>query len=326
MTYLILALVLGIIVGANDAVNVFGSAIGSKMLKFSLAISFFIIFIILINAQYPSAIYQNIIPSYFSIDKTLVILAPVIVATLFSIKLRISSSISQSLIFSIIGFAIATGITVNYKIFEQLIFVWILTPFISFVLVIILYLLINSFLNLLKLNIFYKDFVIRTLLVLFGCLAAFALGSNLTASIVGIFSPFINSSIHINENLLFFLGSACIGLGALFFSKKIIYNIGSKVSKINSVSALAILATQILILLFFSSKLIIDYVNLKFGINLFAMPISASHVTLASILGIAALKGFKETNIKNSLFIISSWIYLPIIVFVFSYYLSLTLR
>ena len=329
MTYLILALVLGIIVGANDAVNVFGSAIGSKMLKFSLAISFFIIFIILgalINAQYPSAIYQNIIPSYFSIDKTFVILAPVIVATLFSIKLRISSSISQSLIFSIIGFAIATGITVNYKIFEQLIFVWILTPFISFVLVIILYLLINSFLNLLKLNIFYKDFVIRTLLVLFGCLAAFALGSNLTASIVGIFSPFINSSIHINENLLFFLGSACIGLGALFFSKKIIHNIGSKVSKINSVSALAILATQILILLFFSSKLIIDYVNLKFGINLFAMPISASHVTLASILGIAALKRFRETNIKNSLFIISSWIYLPIIVFVFSYYLSLTLR
>jgi len=72
------------------------------MLKFSRAILFFIIFIILgaiVNAQYPSAIYQNIIPSYFSIDKTFIILVPVIVATLFSIKLKISSSISQSLIF-----------------------------------------------------------------------------------------------------------------------------------------------------------------------------------------------------------------------------------
>jgi len=329
MAYLILALVLGIIVGANDAVNVFGSAIGSKMLKFSRAILFFIIFIIIgaiINAQYPSAIYQSIIPSYFSIDKTLIILVPVIVATLFSIKLKISSSISQSLIFSIIGFATATEISVNYIIFEQLVFVWILTPFISFVLVIVLYFLINSCLNLLKLNIFYKDFVIRSLLVLFGCLAAFALGSNLTASIVGIFSPFLNSSIHINESLLFFLGSACIGLGALFFSKKIIHNIGTKVSKINPVSALAILATQIFILLFFSSKLIIDYVNLQFEINLFAMPISASHVTLASILGIAVFKGFRETNIKNSLLIISSWIYLPVIVFILSYCLSLALR
>ena len=326
MTYLILALVLGIIVGANDAVNVFGSAIASKMLKFSRAILFFIIFVILgaiINAQYPSAIYQNIIPSYFSIDKTFVILVPVIVATLFSIKLKISSSISQSLIFSIIGFSIATGININYDIFKQLIFIWILTPFISFVLVIILHILINSCLNLLKLNIFYKDFLIRFLLILFGCLAAFALGSNLTASIVGIFSPFINSSIHINENLLFLLGSACIGLGALFFSKRIIHNIGSKVSKINSVSALAILATQTFILLFFSSKLIIDYINLKFGINLFAMPISALHVTLASILGIAVFKGFRETNIRNSLLIISSWIYLPLVVFVLSYYFAL---
>jgi|TARA_B110000305_G_C19396758_1_gene617882 PiT family inorganic phosphate transporter len=326
MIYLILALVLGIIVGANDAVNVFGSAIASKMLKFSRAILFFIIFVILgaiINAQYPSAIYQNIIPSYFSIDKTFVILVPVIVATLFSIKLKISSSISQSLIFSIIGFSIATGININYDIFKQLIFIWILTPFISFVLVIILQILINSCLNLLKLNIFYKDLLIRFLLILFGCLAAFALGSNLTASIVGIFSPFINSSIYINENLLFLLGSACIGLGALFFSKRIIHNIGSKVSKINSVSALAILATQTFILLFFSSKLIIDYINLKFGINLFAMPISASHVTLASILGIAVFKGFRETNIKNSLLIISSWIYLPLVVFLLSYYFAL---
>ena len=248
---------------------------------------------------------------------------PVIVATLFSIKLKISSSISQSLIFSIIGFSIATGININYDIFKQLIFIWILTPFISFVLVIILQILINSCLNLLKLNIFYKDLLIRFLLILFGCLAAFALGSNLTASIVGIFSPFINSSIYINENLLFLLGSACIGLGALFFSKRIIHNIGSKVSKINSVSALAILATQTFILLFFSSKLIIDYINLKFGINLFAMPISASHVTLASILGIAVFKGFRETNIKNSLLIISSWIYLPLVVFLLSYYFAL---
>ena len=66
---------------------------------------------------------------------------------------------------------------------------------------------------------FYKDFVIRALLILFGCLAAFALGSNLTASIVGIFSPFINSSIHINENLLFFLGSVLMR-SELFFSPK----------------------------------------------------------------------------------------------------------
>lgn len=109
----------------------------------------------------------------------------------------------------------------------------------------------------------------------------------------------------------------------MFFSKKIIDNIGSKISKINSISALAILLTQIFILLFFSSQLIIENVNAIFNTNLFTMPISASHVTLASILGIATFKKFRETNIKNSFMIISSWIYLPGLVFVFSYSITM---
>ena len=326
MTYLILGLVLGIIIGANDAVNVFGSAIGSKMLKFSTAIIFFIIFIILgavINAQYPSAVYEKIIPTYFTIEKTVLILVPVILATLLSVKLKISSSISQSLIFSILGFAVAKELSVNINLFKQILLIWIFTPFASYVLSIFFYIFINFFLNALKLNIFYKDFIIRSLLILLGCLAAFALGSNLTASVVGIFSPYVDSIIKINENFLFFLGSSCIGLGAMFFSKKIIDNIGSKISKINSISALAILLTQIFILLFFSSQLIIENVNAIFNISLFTMPISASHVTLASILGIATFKKFRETNIKNSFMIISSWIYLPVLVFVLSYSIAM---
>lgn len=326
MSYLLLGLVLGIIIGANDAVNVFGSAIGSKMLRFSYAIIFFIIFVILgavINAQYPSAIYEKIVPGYFSINNTIFILLPVIFATLFSVKLKISSSISQSLIFSIIGFALAKKLNIDINLFKQITFIWILTPFFSYVLSIFFYYLLNLFLGFFNLNIFYKDFIIRSLLIILGCIAAFALGSNLTASVVGIFAPYVNETILINQNFLFFSGSLCIGLGALFFSKKIIHNIGSKVSKINPISALAILLTQIFVLLFFSSQLIIENINIIFSINLFAMPISASHVTLASILGIATFKKFRETNIKNSFMIISSWIYLPVIVFLTSYSITL---
>ena len=326
MTYLFLGLILGIIIGANDAVNVFGSAIGSKMLKFSYAITFFIIFVILgavINAEYPSAIYKKIAPDYFSIQNTVLILIPVIFTTLFSIKLKISSSISQSLIFSIVGYALAKELSIDNVLLKQITLIWILTPFFSYILSIFFYYLLKLFLSSLHLNIFYQDFVIRSLLIIFGCVAAFALGSNLTASIVGIFTPYIDQSILINKNILFFLGALCIGLGALFFSKKIIFNIGSNVSKINPVSALAILATQILVLLLFSSQLIIENLNEIFNINLFAMPISASHVTLSSILGIATFKKFKETNFKNFFMIISSWIYLPAVVFVISYSMTL---
>ena len=61
MLDILLIATIAIIIGANDAANVFGSAVGSRMIKFNVAIIFFIIFIILgsvINAQYPSQFMQ----------------------------------------------------------------------------------------------------------------------------------------------------------------------------------------------------------------------------------------------------------------------------
>ena len=74
MLDILLIAILALVVGANDAANVFGSAIGSKMLKFRIAIIFFIIFIILgaiINAKYPSGVYQNLlIMTYHLMQRT----------------------------------------------------------------------------------------------------------------------------------------------------------------------------------------------------------------------------------------------------------------
>ena len=67
MLDILLIATIAIIIGANDAANVFGSAVGSRMIKFNVAIIFFIIFIILgsvINAQYPSQIYANLVTDY----------------------------------------------------------------------------------------------------------------------------------------------------------------------------------------------------------------------------------------------------------------------
>ena len=67
MLDILLIATIAIIIGANDASNVFGSAVGSKMLKFKISIIFFIIFIILgaiINAGNPSQVYGNLVLDY----------------------------------------------------------------------------------------------------------------------------------------------------------------------------------------------------------------------------------------------------------------------
>ena len=64
MLDILLIAIIATIIGANDASNVFGSAVGSKMLKFNTAVIFFMIFIILgaiINAENPSKVYGNLV-------------------------------------------------------------------------------------------------------------------------------------------------------------------------------------------------------------------------------------------------------------------------
>ena len=88
MIDILLIAIIAIIIGANDASNVFGSAVGSKMLKFKISVVFFIIFIIsgsIINAENPSQVYGNLILDYPDISKIFLIIIPVVVITIISL-------------------------------------------------------------------------------------------------------------------------------------------------------------------------------------------------------------------------------------------------
>jgi len=332
MLDILLIATIAIIIGANDASNVFGSAVGSKMLKFKISVLFFIIFIILgavINAGNPSQVYGNLVLDYPDLKKIFLIIIPVVIITIIALKLKIPSSISQSVIFSLIAFSIVQKLNVNFELFLNLIYFWIATPLIAFILSIFFCWLINSIFKILKLNLFQIDYQIRLSLIFFGCLAAFALGAHLTAAIVGIYSPFLSLNLEfknlnfiLDDKKLYFFTSLLIGLGAYYFSKKIIRTIGSQISNIKPIPALAILLTQIFILFSFSSNHTINVLNTYLPFQIFAMPLSASHITFASIIGIASFNKFREVKPKYTIKIILSWIIIPISVFCCSFLLT----
>ena len=137
MLDILLIATIAIIIGANDASNVFGSAVGSKMLKFKISVLFFFIFIILgavINAENPSQVYGNLVLDYPDLKKIFLIIIPVVIVTIIALKLKIPSSISQSVISSLIAFSIAQKLNVNFELFLKLIYFWIATPLIAFIL------------------------------------------------------------------------------------------------------------------------------------------------------------------------------------------------
>ena len=332
MLDILLIAIIAIIIGANDASNVFGSAVGSKMVKFRSAIIFFIIFIILgavINAENPSKISGDLVLDYPELKKIFLIILPVVLVTIISLKIKIPSSISQSIIFSLIGFSLAEKLNINYDLFKKLIYFWIATPILAFLFSIIFCWILFNLVRIFKLNIFQIDYQIRIFLVIFGCIAAFALGAHLTAAIVGIYAPFLNLNIELlnfnlvlDDNKLYFFGSLLIGVGAFIFSQKIVKSIGSQISNIKPIPALAILLTQIIILFSFSSSFIIDSFNLFLPFELFAMPLSASHITFASIIGVASFNKFREVKPRYTKKIILSWIIIPISVFCCSFMLT----
>ena len=332
MLDILLIAIIAIIIGANDASNVFGSAVGSKMVKFRSAIIFFIIFIILgavMNAENPSKIYGDLVLDYPELKKIFLIILPVVLVTIISLKIKIPSSISQSIIFSLIGFSLAEKLNINYDLFKKLIYFWIATPILAFLFSIIFCWILFNLVRIFKLNIFQIDYQIRIFLVIFGCIAAFALGAHLTAAIVGIYAPFLNLNIELmnfnlvlDDNKLYFFGSLLIGVGAFIFSQKIVKSIGSQISNIKPIPALAILLTQIIILFSFSSSFIIDSFNLFLPFELFAMPLSASHITFASIIGVASFNKFREVKPRYTKKIILSWIIIPISVFCCSFMLT----
>ena len=332
MLDILLIAIIAIIIGANDASNVFGSAVGSKMVKFRSAIIFFIIFIILgavINAENPSKIYGDLVLDYPELKKIFLIILPVVLVTIISLKIKIPSSISQSIIFSLIGFSLAEKLNINYDLLKKLIYFWVATPVLAFLFSIIFCWFLFNLVRIFKLNIFQIDYQIRIFLVLFGCIAAFALGAHLTAAIVGIYAPFLNLNIELmnfnlvlDDNKLYFFGSLLIGVGAFIFSQKIVKSIGSQISNIKPIPALAILLTQIIILFSFSSSFIIDSFNLFLPFELFAMPLSASHITFASIIGVASFNKFREVKPQYTKKIILSWIIIPISVFCCSFMLT----
>ena len=332
MLDILLIAAIAIILGANDASNVFGSAVGSKMIKFKVAVVFFIIFIVLgalINAENPSKIYSNLIFDYPKLSQIFLIIIPVVIVTIVSLKLKIPSSISQSIIFSLIGFSLVKNLSINNELFLNLIYFWLATPLIAFILSIFFCWFINYLFKILKLNIFQIDYQIRLSLIFFGCVASFALGAHLTAAIVGIYSPFLSLNLNfldfdiiINDKKLYFFGSLLIGVGAYFFSQKIVKTIGSQISNIKPVPALAILLTQIIILFIFSTKEIIIFLNQFLPFEIFAMPLSASHITFASIIGIASFNNFREVKPKHTIKIILSWIIIPISVFCCSFIIN----
>ncbi|MFW6015588.1 MAG: inorganic phosphate transporter [bacterium] len=303
MWYLLSGIFLGGTLGANDAANIFGTAVVTKSIKFKKAVLISIIFVI-IGAGLEGAggmetlgglADQSLLTAFLSS------LAAALTVTLMTV-LELPVSTSQAVVGAIIGGNLLTG-TVDFTPLIPIVSAWVLTPIGGLAISFILYKFYNKFIQQKINNLKYFEVFIKVGLVVAGAYGAYSLGANNVANVIGVF---VEAGMF-EPQLGGIIGGMAIGLG-IFFSRGVMETLGRRITALTPLTALITVVAHSITL----------YIFARIGI-----PVSSSQAIVGAVLGIGLVKGTNMMDLEMAKKILFGWIGTPSIAFVIGVVLNL---
>ncbi len=326
LTYLFFlssGLFLGWSLGANDASNIFGTAVGSKMVKFSTAAIISSVFVIL-GAVYGGQGGTETLGALGAVNALggafMVALAAAI-TVYWMAKIGMAVSTSQAIVGGIIGWNLFCNKPTDITVLTKICSTWILCPFITGIVAICLYWLLKNIIKKSHIHLLDQDNYIRISLIIAGALCAYSLGANNIANIIGVFAdsaPFkpvyIGKYFYLSGlQILFLLGGVSISAGIVTYSKKVILTVGNNLMKMTPLLALVVVLAQALTLFLFSSKGLQHFLISHNFPTFPLVPVSSTQAVIGAILGLGLLKGGRGVNWSITVKIILGWITTPLI-------------
>lgn len=326
--FLISGLFLGWSLGANDASNIFGTAVGTRMVKFKTAAIIGSIFVIL-GAVLQGSGTTKTLSDLGSVDAiggafTITLCAGIIVTIMTKYRLPVSTG--QAIVGAILGWCYYTANPVEYGILIKIVSSWVFGPILGALFSFILYLLVRKLIRSSRMHMLKMESIIRTSLIIIGAFAGYSLGANNIANVMGVFVTSFPISLNIGplsvspSQLLFFIGSLAIALGICTYSKKVIYTIGNGVLSMTPAMAMAVVLAQALVLFIFSSS---SLSNALIGVGLPPIPlvpVSSTQVLIGALIGVGLVKGVQELKMKMLGNIMLSWITTPVLSGLFTFF------
>ena len=334
--FLLGGLFLGWSLGANDAANVFGTAVGTRMMRFRTAAIICSIFVILGAIISGSGTTEtlgklgaiNALPGAFAAC----VAAGLSVYLMTRFGLPVSTT--QAIVGAIVGWNIYTGSSTNTRILITILSTWILCPIIAGLIAMFFYVLAKKFIHSSKLHILRLDAYTRAALILAGAFGAYSLGANNIANVMGVFvpiSPFtdinvMNIFIFSSKEQLFLLGGIAIAIGVFTYSRRVMFTVGNDLSKMSPVAAFIVVISHSIVLFLFASQGISNFLQ---SINLPSIPlvpVSSSQAVVGAVIGIGLLKGGKEVRWSVAGKISLGWVTLPVIAALMSFMILFILQ
>ncbi len=319
--FLTSGLFLGWTLGANDAANVFGSAVGSRMVSFTRAAVIASVFVILgavIQGSGASATLGRL-GSVNAMGGAFTVALAAGLTVYFMTRAGLPVSTTQAIVGAIIGWNFFTDNAVDTAALTQIVSTWITGPVLGALFAYGLYHLVKISRRRIKMHLLKYESYLRLGLMIVGAFGAFSLGANNIANVMGVFVPSIpldDASFGLftltGTQQLFFLGAMAISAGILTYSKKVMQTVGSNLLELSSEAALVVVLSQAMVLFIFSSSAL-SGLMVKIGLPPIPMvPVSSTQVVVGSVLGIGLYKGIRNINFKLLGSIASGWITTPV--------------
>ena len=283
---------LGWSLGANDASNVFGSAVASRMLKFwtaAVLASVFVLLGALLQGQAGIETLKGL--TQFTLEQAVV--SSVAAATTVTIMtvLGLPVSTSQAVVGAILGIGILNQ-QLNLAGLGKVVACWFGTPVGAVVIAVIIYRVLAALYNNLKFNLFQSDMLIRLSLIVAGSYGSYALGANNVANVTAVFV----GAGHLSVFSAALIGGLSIGLGILTFSKRVMETVGKKLVRLDPFSALVVLLAEAITVHIFT---------------FIGVPVSTSQAVIGAVLGVGIIKGISTVSGRTLVNILIAWLLTP---------------
>jgi PiT family inorganic phosphate transporter len=294
-------LFLGWSLGANDAANVFGTAVGTRMVKFRSAAVVCSIFIVL-GATISGAGAAHTLGRLGAVNAlagSFTVALAAALATFWMTRLKIPVSTSQSIVGAIIGWNIYTASVTDGGSLTRIVVTWVACPLITGVMAVGLFVLVRWLVEVSKPHLLRLDSLTRYGLLAVGAFGSYSLGANNIANVMGVFvpdNPFGDLSVFglvtINgTQQLFFLGAVAIAVGVFTYSERVMGTVGGGLVKLSPISAFVVVLSQSITLFLFASEGLEHFLS-SHGLPTFPLvPVSSSQAVIGAIVGISLFKG-----------------------------------
>ena len=315
-------LFLGWSLGANHAVNVFGTAVVSKMVKFRTAAIISGIFVILGSIISGAGTTKTLtdLGSINAIAGSFSVALAVGISVTLMTRAKLPVSTSQAVIGGIIGWNIFTGSPTDYNSLSKILFSWIASPVIAAIFGFLIFKLLKKTVLKWKIHLLRLDNYTRIGLIIVGALASYSLGANNIANVMGMFASaplfkdlnVANIIIISSVQQLFLLGGLAIAIGIFTYGNNVMETVGTDLYKISPITGFVVVLAEFIVLWLFTSQSL-ELFLLKNNLpSVPLVPLSTTQAFIGAVIGVGLAKDPLSINFKVLGKIGIGWVVAPV--------------